>query len=105
VTLGPCAQSPSKFTHEKDNDDANKKNDKKVVVVQMFHDPTFAANKLPESPSDNNVSFWARNGPPAMSAVWSLSGVTQTSHFNGVRTVFDPQLGHGEPSGLQIDQL
>src|SRR6266481_5142571 len=46
VTLGPCAQSPSKFARYKDNGDANKKNDKKEVVVQVSHAPTSAANKF-----------------------------------------------------------
>jgi hypothetical protein len=40
MTLGPYAQSPSKFARQKDNGDANQKNDKKEVVVQVSHDPT-----------------------------------------------------------------
>jgi hypothetical protein len=46
VNLGPYAQSPSNFARSKDNGDANKKADKKEVVVQVSHGPTSAANKF-----------------------------------------------------------
>src|SRR3954452_8410332 len=46
LTIGPYAQSPSKFARKKDNGDANNKNDKKEVAVQVTHDPTPAANHL-----------------------------------------------------------
>ena len=44
VTLGPCAQSPSKFARQKDSGDANKKKDKKEIVVQVSHNAASAAN-------------------------------------------------------------
>jgi len=45
VTLGPCAQTPSKFARKKDRGDANKKKDKKKIVVQVSHNAASAANE------------------------------------------------------------
>jgi hypothetical protein len=35
VTLGPCAQSPSKFARQNDNGDANKKNDQTRFAMEI----------------------------------------------------------------------